>query len=319
MVIDGPIDCAYGELPNRPQSLMLVPTIVRSPVVTTAARLLLALALVAGAQAVFAGTAFAVEPENDGSTRAVSPPSTQPERDTDGQAKGPGGGGPKATRGYDISYPQCGGAYPSNPAFGIVGVNGGRVFSVNPCLSSQITWGGGAATELYVNTGNPGPALSSFWPVGQATPRFCDPNNTDTADCAFDYGFNAAKHSYETAVAAYQFLGLPASPSATTWWLDVETSNSWRTTTALNVAALQGELAYLRDVAGVTRIGFYSTQQQWNEITGGTLTFAAYPSWVAGGVTLKGAQDRCKRPAFTGGSVALAQYLFSGFDANIRC
>ena len=301
---------------------MLVPAIVRSRIVSPASRLLLALALVAGAQAAFAGAAFAVEPENDGSTEAVSPPVSQPVKgagEGSGAKPGGGGGGGNPTRGFDISYPQCNTAYPANPAFGIVGVNGGRVFSANPCLASQITWGGGAAAELYVNTGNPGPALSSFWPIGQTTPRFCDPNNTDTADCAFDYGFNAAKHSYETAAAAYQALGLIASPSATTWWLDVETSNSWRTTTTLNVAALQGELAYLRDVAGVTRIGFYSTQLQWNEITGGTLTFAAYPSWVAGGVTLKGAQDRCKRPAFTGGSVTLAQYFFSGFDANIRC
>jgi len=298
---------------------MLVPVIVRNRVVSSASRLLLALALVAGAQSAFAGAALAVEPENDGSTKAISPPVSQPVKGAgEGQAK-PGGGGGNPTRGFDISYPQCNLAYPANPAFGIVGVNGGRVFSVNPCLASQIAWGGGAATELYVNTGNPGPALSSFWPNGQTTPRVCSATNPDTADCAFDYGFNAARHSYETAAAAYLSLGLAASPSAARWWLDVETSNSWRTATALNVAALQGELAYLRDVAGVTRIGFYSTQLQWNEITGGTLTFAAYPSWVAGGVTLKGAQDRCKRPAFTGGSVVLAQYFFSGFDANVRC
>lgn len=299
---------------------MLVPTIVRSRV-RTVSRLLLALALVAGAQAALAGTAFAVEPENDGSTGAISPPVSQPVKGATEAPQGkpgPGRGG-NTTRGFDISYPQCGGAYPANPAFGIVGVNGGRVFGVNPCLASQITWGGGVLTELYANTGNPGPALSSFWPVGQTTPKVCSASNPDTADCAFDYGFNAARHSYETATAAYQSLGLAASPSAAPWWLDVETSNSWRTNVALNVAALQGELAYLRDVAGVTRIGFYSTQLQWNEITGGTRTFAAYPSWVAGGVTLKGALDRCKRPAFTGGSVVLAQYFFSGFDANVRC
>src|SRR5207247_1390297 len=67
---------------------------------------------------------------------------------------------PVVSRGYDISWPQCGGAYPSNPAFGIVGVNKGIVFSPNPCLASEIRWGGGAAAQLYANTGNPGPALS---------------------------------------------------------------------------------------------------------------------------------------------------------------
>ena len=36
--------------------------------------------------------------------------------------------------GYDISYPQCGGSYPRNIAFGIVGVTRGLAFSANPCL-----------------------------------------------------------------------------------------------------------------------------------------------------------------------------------------
>ncbi len=311
---------AYGELPSRPQSLMLVPAIVRFRPARAAFRLLLALALVAGAQAALAGTAFGVEPANDGSTSAVSPPVRQPVKDADQAPQARPGGG-SSTRGFDISYPQCGGAYPSNPAFAIVGVNGGRVFSVNPCLASQITWGGGAATELYANTGNPGPALSSFWPVGQTTPRYCDPNNTDTADCAFDYGYNAARHSYETALAAYRQLGIAASPSAATWWLDVETSNSWREDVSLNVAALAGEVEYLRDVAGVTRLGFYSTTYQWGEITGGTKVFSAYPSWGAGARSERVARNLCESTttSFTGAALVMVQYPYQGFDATVRC
>lgn len=290
-----------------------------SVLVRHVSRLLLVLALVVGADAAMAGTALAVAPERDGFTNVISPAGPEgPNTQLAPQSK-PGGGGASGTRGYDISYPQCGAAYPANPAFAIVGVNGGKVFGINPCLASQIAWGGGASSELYANTGNPGPALSSFWPKGQTTPRYCDSNNPDTADCAFDYGFNAAKHSFETAVQAYQSLGLTSSPSLTRWWLDVETTNSWRSNVAFNNAALEGEAAYLRDVAGVSQIGFYSTQAQWNTITGGSLAFAVHPSWVAGGSTLKGAQDRCRRPAFTGGSVVLAQYFYGSFDANVRC
>jgi hypothetical protein len=233
-----------------------------------------------------------------------------------------GGGGSKGTVGYDIGWPQCNGAYPSNPAFGIVGVNLGLVFSTNPCLASQIAWAGGPAGELYVNTGNPGPGLSSFWPVGQTVPRFCDPVAPDSADCAYDYGWNAAAHSWEVAVAAYDQLGITVSPASTSWWLDVETSNSWRSEAfalPFNVAALQGQVDYLLSV-GVTKLGFYSTTVQWGEITGATTVFAAYPSWGAGAPSLRVAKSHCEStPGFTGGNLALVQYPWAGFDADLRC
>ncbi len=231
-----------------------------------------------------------------------------------------GVGGPaKTTRGYDISYPQCGGAYPSNPAFGIVGVNDGIVYSANPCLASEIAWAGGTATQLYANTGNPGPALSTHWPNGQTSPKVCDATNNDTADCAYDYGWNAAADSYADAAAAWSSLGLAGSPAGRAWWRDVETSNSWRTDTALNVADLSGAVDYLRSV-GVTALGFYSTTAQWTTITGGTTVFAAYPSWGAGAPSLRVAQSHCaSTPGFTGGRLALVQYPYQGFDADLAC
>src|SRR5205823_8961576 len=45
--------------------------------------------------------------------------------------------------GFDISYPQCNGTFPSGGAFGIAGVNGGRLYSSNPCLGT-----GDGASEL---------------------------------------------------------------------------------------------------------------------------------------------------------------------------
>jgi hypothetical protein len=238
---------------------------------------------------------------------------------------------PKTPAGYDISYPQCGGAYPTNIAFGIVGVTRGLVFSENPCLgaggtgASQLAWAGPNA-ELYMNTGNPGPELSSFWPIGQTSPRECgtaaspDP---DTANCAYDYGWNSAAHAYATAVRAYISLGwaaadATATPVANRWWLDVETANSWRTDVSLNVAALQGAADYLVS-AGAESVGFYSVGTMWNAITGGTQSFADYSSWVAGAMTLRGAKANCSGLAFTGGSIELTQYFAKGFDADYRC
>ncbi len=221
--------------------------------------------------------------------------------------------------GYDISWPQCGGSYPANPAFGIVGVNAGIVFSPNPCLASEVAWAGGVSAGLYANTGNPGPAISKHWPTGQLTPRWCDPVNTDTADCAYDYGYNAAADSYADAVAAFSSLGLAGTPAGSVWWFDVETGNSWRSDVSLNVAALEGAAYYLGSVAKVASIGFYSTQYQWNVITGGTSTFAANQSWVAGASDAQGASANCTGSGFTGGGVALAQYPSGGFDADVRC
>jgi hypothetical protein len=233
--------------------------------------------------------------------------------------------------GYDISYPQCGARYPTNVAFGIVGVTRGIVFSANACLgaggtgASQLAWAGRNA-RLYMNTGNPGPNASSHWPIGQTSPRQCataaSPGN-DTTGCSYDYGWNSAKNAYATAVKAYVSLGWAPSgstrtPVANHWWLDVETANSWRTDVHLNIAALQGAVAYLKAV-GAASVGFYSVGTMWSQITGGTSAFASYASWVAGASTLHGAKVNCTKPAFTGGSVTLAQYFANGFDADYRC
>ena len=221
--------------------------------------------------------------------------------------------------GYDISWPQCGGPYPVNPAFGIVGANKGIVFSPNPCLASEVTWAGGTSAALYASTGNPGPALSTHWPTGQTSPQVCSATNPDTAACAYDYGYNAAADSYADAVSAFKALGLSGSPAGSPWWLDLEIANSWRSDVTLNVAALSGAVYYLGSVAHVASLGFYATSYQWGVITGGTTTFSAYPSWVAGAADAAGARANCAGPGFTGGGVTLAQYPSGGFDADLRC
>lgn len=234
--------------------------------------------------------------------------------------------------GYDVSYPQCGAELPAEFAFAVVGVNGGRVHRPNPCLGpgeqpSQLEWAG-RDVQLYANTGNPGPNLSRFWPTGEAGPRSCVDagwfTGADTHDCAYLYGWNAAADSYRTAVEAFVALGW-AEPDAemlpwpTTWWLDVETANSWRPDRSLNVATLEGARDYLESME-VAAVGFYSTPRLWDRITGGTEAFADHPAWHAGAGDLADAEQRCEtEEAFTGGELAMVQWVSDGLDHNIRC
>lgn len=240
---------------------------------------------------------------------------------------GGGGGGGSTPIGYDVSYPQCTGTLPGNVAFGIVGVNDGIVYSPNPCLSEELLWAessvGGAHGQLYANTANPGPALSSYWPDGRsANGQDCLSTDLDSYACNYLYGWFAAADSYQAAVDAYNVnLGTTSAftPWPTAWWLDVETANSWRTDPAKNVAALQGAVDYLLRQTNVTSVGFYSSPAMWDTITGGTAAFSGHPSWVAGARTLRGAKANCTAAPFTGGTMAMAQYFSGGFDADLPC
>src|SRR3954451_19226247 len=76
--------------------------------------------------------------------------------------RSPAGAGPDATRlstfwGVDVSWPQCnGGIPPLSPGFGVVGVNGGRPFTDNPCLAEQITYAKGlSGYSAYTNLAPP--------------------------------------------------------------------------------------------------------------------------------------------------------------------
>ncbi|HSK93831.1 MAG TPA: hypothetical protein VLA76_07220 [Candidatus Angelobacter sp.] len=231
--------------------------------------------------------------------------------------------------GYDISYPQCGDAWPESFAFAIVGVNGGRVHNLNPCFgpsaeTSQLEWAGRDA-QLYFNTGNPGPRISRYWPTGQDDPRTCDQSSdADSADCSFLYGWNAAEFAHGAALEAYIDLGwldpeADRLPADTMIWLDVEPANSWRRDRSLNVASLEGAVAYLESV-GAERIGFYSTPRLWNRITGGTDRFAGYPAWHAGARDRADAERRCaEERSFTGGPLEMVQWVENGLDHNVRC
>lgn len=241
-----------------------------------------------------------------------------------------------AATGYDVSHPQCGAALPADAAFAVIGVNGGRVFSDNPCLDELTAWAyqQESSPSYYANTANPGPLLSAHWPNGQRFPRACEaeyPAN-DSENCSYDYGWMAAEDSYHHAYyAALEVFGEGAAEPDGNWWLDVETSNTWQTLQdgptppeqahRNAAAALAGAVDYLTTEAQVRQVGFYSSSSQWQQITGGTGNrFAANPVWLAGAGDRASALARCAASeSFTGGRVELAQYREGDFDANVRC
>lgn len=219
---------------------------------------------------------------------------------------------PHGAVGHDISWPQCGQAYPTGSAFGIVGVTHGRPYEPNPCLTSEYAWAKGApgGPGFYMNTANPGPASGAVsWYRQKSPDPACSPGQQ--AACAYDYGFNAAAHAYTYAQSQTGHAG------GTAWWLDVEIENTWSPTDLVaNLAAVRGSVDYLQHQPG-TVVGIYSTRSQWTTITGGAQLPLA--NWVAGARSAGEARARCA-PAFsaTGGPVVLSQY-FGPFDADVAC
>ncbi len=231
--------------------------------------------------------------------------------------------------GYDVSYPQCSGSYPTNVLFGIVGVNGGLAHNANPCLSGELRWAHSApgqkrpkqpSLSLYIDTGNPGPHISEWPKVGRA-PIYGACNGLLTNACSYIYGVQRAAYSYRL-VAAQD----PATAETAPWWLDVETALSWASTYQLNIAALQGYVAGLHDAGATGPVGVYSTGAQWKDITGLTAqtTPTAFrrrlPDWIAGTQpALAAARQNCRTDGFTGATPTLAQYQIGAFDADLRC
>jgi hypothetical protein len=141
-----------------------------------------------------------------------------------------------ALTGNDLSYPQCGAAFPASPAFGIVGVNGGQANDLNPCLGpssaypsygqAELYWAVAAATgassqpkaSLYVNTADPGNLYDGTpiadWPKTGATPyaactttTVTTPKGTFTVGrnspaCAWQYGYSKATQDVSWVAAA---------------------------------------------------------------------------------------------------------------------
>lgn len=151
-----------------------------------------------------------------------------------------------AFTGNDLSYPQCGTAYPARPAFGIVGVNGGLANDLNPCLGpssaypsyqqAELYWAvtvpTGAASQpkasLYLNTADPGNVYNgkpiADWPTSGSTPYGTCAPTTITAGsatytvgqnstaCAWQYGYNKAAQDVSWVSAAASAINAQAPP-----------------------------------------------------------------------------------------------------------
>jgi hypothetical protein len=267
--------------------------------------------------------AFAAKPVDTGGSK---PPATTPE-----------------LVGYDISYPQCGKKLPTDQYFGIVGVNGGTAATTNSCLSTQLAWAKGSKTgsvqpkvQLYVNTANPGEVISQIttWPTSNvdktgfttANPYGSCIGGNDQA-CSWQYGWNrSVEANLDRFAPAAAKAGINQSASAYTWWLDVETMNTWQSgsTDALarNTAALEGFAAYYQS-KGAT-VGLYSTGAQWSAITGNSVSSTSnlnrLGNWRPSGASLANAQANCTvAPLTAGGFISLTQYVQQNVDKNHSC
>ena len=211
-----------------------------------------------------------------------------------------------ATLGYDISWPQCEGFKTpvERPQFAIIGVNGGRAYTVNKCLKAQWAWAakGNLPAAVYINLNHPRTwtSQSESGPAGTC-------RSDDDWCLAYNFGYNAA------AFAVSHARSQGVSPAF--WWLDVETMNYWSSDTDLNAHIIGAAIDYFRERQ--LPVGAYSTPYQWREIAGRYAP--GLPAWTAGAIGLEQAVTRCtSKYAFAGGQVALVQYV-EEFDTNYVC
>ncbi len=221
---------------------------------------------------------------------------------------------PAQAVGNDISFPQCGHSYPDDPAFGIVGITGGRAFTGNPCLASEFAWArrAGSHASVYLNVNYARPEYQSFAAHALRGPAgSCEPEQNPCT--AYNYGWNAAADAVARAADA------GAEPAM--WWLDVETANYWANSPrlALNAQVIQAALDMLRS-RGMSA-GIYSINEMWRRIAGRDFR-PGVPVWYAETDPAAGypsAAHYCDPAyAFTGGAVWLVQWSDS-VDHDYAC
>jgi hypothetical protein len=220
---------------------------------------------------------------------------------------------PYTGSGFDVSYPQCGTVEPSG-TFGIVGITGGKAFTSNPCFGAEYAGVPSGQASIYMNLNAAVGSTASNGSSGPyTTSGVCAPG--DKTCRAYNYGWKAAQSAYQLAGAQ----------SASTWWLDIETANSWQAQVSLNQATIQGAVDFLlnhpspsgvsnpQPTVGISNVGIYSSPSMWQKITGGWKS--GLPVWYAGtSTTTCGAAL-----SFTGGPLWLVQQVSGAPSGDIAC
>ncbi len=202
----------------------------------------------------------------------------------------------------DVSWPNCGKLPEDVFATGIIGITGGLDFHANPCLATEATWFSHYA--VYVNTGYPGDARARKY---IDTPIRC--GFYDSGCLAYNYGFNEGLYAIKYADRE--------NVHSSSWWLDVETENSWTGNVLVNRQFLAGAVDAIRQQIWSPTVGIYSAPLQWQQIAGQWRN--QLPVWLATGAADKAAAVKaCREPAFTGGQVWLTQYT-PKYDQNFPC
>ena len=209
--------------------------------------------------------------------------------------------------GYDDSVYQCGGG--PRGAFAIIAANNGRPFTQNSCLARELA---AAPTSppaaVYMNTGY-SPAYAPKITAACAARSLSVPG---TALQRQAYAIGCSE-----VATTRDYIYRATGKRVRSWWLDVETANSWSSTNLeLNRAMLRGAIDYLVPLGAY--IGLYSTSRQWSEVTGGWSAPGLSANWVAGARSPAEAAQMCGS-SITGAPVWMVQYVRAGLDFNRSC
>lgn len=225
--------------------------------------------------------------------------------------------------GFDISFPQCSNVnvpdqitVPAPYQFAIIGVNHGRAFVPNDCLSGEIAYAAskGIPAAFVINLNSPGKGQPTYPAAQSGTDPACAAKSQ--ACSSYTYGWYAAQDAFNVTVAALQSIETPSIP--TTWWMDIESANYWSPDTSLNAQVIQGAIDFVRDNIPGGVMGVYSTQSEWDQIAGRNYQ-PGVPTWMAGAPSFAGARTLCSGTSFTGGPIALVQYATRLLDIDYAC